>query len=370
MHSKHIVIGAGIVGTEIARQLSQDKEQVLVIEAKTISSQTSKSSSKMLHGGIRYLENLDFKLVFEALREKNYWTKKLPKYAIEAPFYLPVYKESKWPLWIMKLGVFLYNLLSLFKNKKYANLSKKETLTKFPYLKEKGLRGSAAYSDAVIDDYNFTLEISRMAKENGAHFLENLIVKAINYNNQKYCLICYSEHLGEVTYTCDKLIIACGPFTDQVVRLFDKSWENIILPSKGSHLWIKHESLPVKSNMVLQTNDNRIIFIIKHEKAVLIGTTETILNENEVHFDIKATNDDIDYILNNVNDYLNGITLTRADILDSFCGIRPLVKEPGKNSSKTSREHKIFNLHHNMYIIAGGKYTTFRVMAKDLIKCL
>lgn len=362
-NSDIIIIGAGIVGTSIALELSKNKKNVTVLEAKTISSQTSKSSSKMLHGGIRYLENLDFKLVFEALKEKNFWIRSKPHLAKEAVFYLPVYKESKWPLIAMKLAVFLYNLLSGFKNKSYPSLSKDEMIELFPMIKKEGLRGAAAYSDAVIDDELFTVELADEAKANGSIFHERTEVISISKMDNSYSIQTKDE-----TFVCKQLIVASGPFTDQLMKKYDSNWESIMLLSKGSHLWIKKESLKIKNNIVLQTKDNRVIFIIDHHDKVLIGTTEKVISDEKLVFDIAASNDEIEYILANVNNYLaQEIELTKEDIISSFSGIRPLVKEGSKNSTKTSREHVILTPEDQLYIITGGKYTTCRVMARQLV---
>ncbi len=359
-----IIIGAGIVGSSIALELSSSNNKIITLEAKTISSQTSSSSSKMLHGGIRYLENFDFKLVFEALKEKNYWLKEKPHLTRESVFYLPVYKESKWPLIAMKFGVFLYNLLSGFKNSRYSSLSKSELLNKFPMIKSEGLKGAAAYSDAIIDDKQFTIEIAQQAKDKGVSFYENTEVLAINKNNDHYEIL-----TNNGSFNCKKIIVACGPFTDKIMKVFDKDWKNIMLLSKGVHLWIKKDSLKIDSNIVLQTKDNRIIFIIDHLDKILIGTTEKVIPYNELDFDLEADKDEVSYILKNVNEYLKtNENLNRTDIISSYSGIRPLVKDQSKSSSKTSREHVILNPSKDFYVITGGKYTTCRVMAQQVVK--
>lgn len=365
-HNDIIIIGAGIVGSSIALELSKKNKKVFVLEAKKISSQTSKASSKMLHGGIRYLENLDFMLVFEALKEKNFWIKNKPHLAKEAVFYLPVYKESKWPLIAMKLAVFLYNLLSGFKNKTYPSLNKKKMVERFPMIKKEGLRGAAAYSDAVIDDEFFTIELANEAKKNGSEFFEDTEVLKISKENALYTITTTTG-----IFTCKQLIVACGPFTDQLMRKYNSQWESMMLLSKGSHLWIKKQSLPIKSNIVLQTKDNRVIFIIDHQDKVLVGTTEKVINDNELVFDLMPSEDEVQYILANVNNYLGSqIELTTEDIISSFSGVRPLVREGSKNSTKTSREHVILTPEDQLYVITGGKYTTCRVMAKQLVEKL
>lgn len=369
-HYKHIIIGGGIVGAGILRDLSLHQEDVLLIEKGDFASQTSQGSSKMLHGGIRYLENFDFLLVHEALREKKIWLKLASHIAQEKKFYLPVYKHSKWPLFFLRIGLFIYDLLSFFKNPPYKILNLKQLKAGLPGLNQEGLKGAGLYSDGIIDDSKLTIDLILDSISRGAHALN--YHELISYSELKKTkkLIIQDSHTKSINeVTCDQLIFAVGPFTDQVMHELKIPWENIILPSKGTHLWLKKGTLNFKDAMVLQTKDNRIIFVIPQRNAILVGTTEVALDENENIFNIKASDEEINYLLEALNSYFPTAHVNHEHILSTTAAVRPLVKSSWNSSrGKTSRKHKIFNPKEGIYVVAGGKYTTFRVMAQDVCK--
>lgn len=361
------IIGGGIVGSGIFRDLSLHNKSALIIDKHDFNSQTSAGSSKMLHGGIRYLENLDFLLVYEALHEKNLWLKLAPHIVKESPFYLPVYKESKWPLFFLKLGLFLYDLLSLFRNTPHKTFNKQGTLRILPGLKSENLRGSGMYFDSIVDDHKLGLECIYDG-------LINETCQALNYH--EVISIEKNDELYQVTIkdlmenqtkviNAKNVISATGPFTDQFMKKMNIPWEPIILPSKGSHLWLHKNSLAITTPMVLQTKDNRIIFVVPQRNAILVGTTETPLNEDDHFSNLTPSEDEINYLLGEVNTYFPEANVTHDDLLASFAAVRPLVKD-GHKSAKVSRKHMIYKPQDNFYVIAGGKYTTFRKMAEDL----
>jgi glycerol-3-phosphate dehydrogenase len=367
-HYKFVVIGGGIVGAGILRDLALHKQDVLLLEKGDFSSQTSQGSSKMLHGGIRYLENFDFALVFEALREKKLWLKLSSHIAWEDRFYLPVYKNSKWPLFFLRIGLFLYDLLSLFKNPPFKILSKNEALKGIPGLKEDGLTGAGLYSDGIIDDSKLVFDLIFDSIERGASAFNYHELTKLTKLAEHYELKIVDHRTGKNhTITGDYVLFAVGPFTDQVLNKLQVPWQNIILPSKGSHIWIKQDSLKLKDAMVLQTKDNRIIFVIPQRGAILVGTTEIAISADEDMFNIKPTKSEIQYLIDNLNDYFPKAQINLSHVIASFAAVRPLVKSStSTSSSKTSRRHKIYKPLENLYVIAGGKYTTFRVMAQDL----
>ena len=363
------IIGGGIVGAGLFRDQALHGLKSIIIEQADFNSQTSAGSSKMLHGGIRYLENLDFGLVFEALYEKNLWLKLTPHIAKEIPFYLPVYKNSKWPLFFVRIGLFIYDVLSLFKNSPHKSFNKEKTLQKLSGLKEDGLRGSGMYFDGIVDDHKLGLECIYDG-------LLNKKSKALNYTKllsfekiaDKYKLFLKDQLTGEDFVIHAKYIqFATGPFTDKAMQELNIPWKPVLFPSKGTHLWLKKKSLNLDKAMVLQTNDMRIIFVIPQRNSILVGTTEIPLKDNETILDIKPTQIEIDYLLEQVNYYFPNQKITQEDILSSFCAVRPLVRD-GHNSSKISRAHKIYSPMNNIFVIVGGKYTTFRKMAQDLNK--
>ena len=366
------IVGGGIVGAGLLREQSMHNVKSLLLDQADFNSQTSQSSSKMLHGGIRYLENMDFALVFEALREKNLWLKITPHLTKELPFFLPVYKDSKWPLFFMRIGLFLYDLLSLFQNTPHKVFSKKDALKQIPGIKEKGLTGCGMYFDGIVDDSKLGLEcIYDALTSEKSKALNYKKVVAVNKSSDDRYIVNYQDVFSkEVTQVVTKhIIFATGPFTDQVLNKLNIEWTPKVLPSKGSHIWLNEDSLPITKPMVIQTRDQRIIFVIPQNKMILIGTTEIPISASSEMLNIKPSRDEIDYILNAVNEYFPNAKLTESNIISSYSGVRPLVKS-SESSSKTSRHHKIFEPQKNMHVIVGGKYTTFRVMAQELNKII
>jgi glycerol-3-phosphate dehydrogenase len=368
-HYKTVVIGGGIVGAGIFRDLAIHGVQTLLIEKKDFSSQTSERSSKLLHGGIRYLENMDFALVFEALHEKNLWLKLTPHLASEVPFYLPVYKDSKRPLWMIRIGMIIYDFLSSFQNSPHKITTASETLKEIPELKAEGLAGAGVYYDGVMDDAKITLEVIYDAlQEECAEALNYTEVLTITKNKSLNIIHCKNLLTGNLfDVSCDQVVFALGPFTDRFLKTIPMyNWQDILLPSKGSHLWIRSKDLPLKHPIVITTKDDRVIFVVPHGDQILVGTTEVAYEGN--YFDVKISESEIDYLLKALNDYFPKINFNRSHILSTFAGIRPLVSAGGADRGKTSREHKIFQPMSDTYVIAGGKYTTFRVMGQEITR--
>ncbi|MCO4754619.1 MAG: FAD-dependent oxidoreductase, partial [Bacteriovoracaceae bacterium] len=290
---ENIIIGGGIVGAGVLRELTLREESTLLLDKGDFSSQTSQSSSKMLHGGIRYLENFDFALVGEALREKNTWTKLAPHLTKEEMFFIPVYKESKWPLFFVRIGLFLYDLLSLFKNPKRKVLNAKQTIKELPQLNRHNLRGAGVYSDAVVEDSKLALEcIYDSLGQWGQALNYKEVVKVEKIQNIWHVSVADTLSNERESFTAKNIIFATGPFTDQLLKKLQVDWEPKMILSKGSHLWLKKQSLELSHPMVLQTKDNRVIFVIPQRDAILIGTTEKALDANENIFNIQASEDE------------------------------------------------------------------------------
>ena len=364
-----IVIGGGIVGAGILREFALHKKEVLLIEKGDYSSQTSAGSSKMLHGGIRYIENFDFLLVFEALREKKIWLKLASHISREQTFILPVYKDSKWPLFLMRIGLFIYDLLSLFKNSPHKVLSKKQTMNALPGIKEKGLTGSGVYSDGVIDDSKLVFDLIFDSIYHGASAINYHELVELNRSEECSNLVVRNIITKEnINLQCKNIIFAVGPFTDFTLNRLKLPWKDIILPSKGSHIWLKQSSLNIENSLVIQTNDKRVIFVIPHRNAILIGTTEIALDKSDNLFDLKPSAEEVSYLLESINSYFPNSNVSQADIIAEYAAVRPLIKSNMPGPGKTSRHHKVYKPLDNTYVIAGGKYTTFRVMACDITK--
>ena len=377
-----VIIGGGITGIGIFRDLALHRVPSLILNKGSFCSQTSSRSSKMLHGGIRYLEYFDFALVREALQEKNIWTRLTPHLAYEKAFTLPIYKHSKFPLWMLRLGLFTYDYLSDFQNKPYSILNKKKTLKQFPHLEPKDLCGAGVYYDAIVDDKELGIQCLQDGLKHlpESRALEHVEVISINPNaygpnNCLHEVIFHdqgSQGAVKKVYT-KNVVIACGPFTDEFMNqegLKWCGWQNRILPSKGIHLWIDAKAMPIPGPLVLQTNDMRIIFAIpnKDNDKVLVGTTETFPRKDL--YDIVPNSGEVNYLLQNINEYFPSLKLSKEHIVGEFAGIRPLVREPGKSNKETSREHEVVMIHPSMWVIMGGKYTTFRTMGQEITESI
>jgi glycerol-3-phosphate dehydrogenase len=367
-HYEVVIIGGGINGCGLIRDLALNGVKTLLIERGDYSSQTSQGSSKMLHGGIRYLENFDFGLVQEALEEKNLWLKLTPHLCFERDFYLPLYSYSKYKPWMLKAGLFLYDFLSHFQNRPHAMLSKEETLKKIPSLDPRGLKGAGMYFDGVVDDSKLSLECLYDALlENHAEALSYHEVIETKELSQGYEISYKSRLTGEVKRASAQMIVfTTGPFTDKLLPKLGIPWTPQLLPSKGIHLWLKPGSIETQGSVVLTTRDNRVVFVIPQREAILVGTTETPVKE-EI-FDIKAQNQEIKYLLGVLNQYFSKTQIDETQIISTYAGVRPLVREEGSSETlgKVSRFHKIFRPTSRSYVLLGGKYTTFRRMTQEL----
>lgn len=369
-HYDVVIVGGGINGCGLLRDLALNGVSTLLIEKGDFASQTSQSSSKMLHGGIRYLENFDFALVAEALEEKNLWLKLTPHLCFEREFYLPLYNYSKYRPWMLGCGLFIYDFLSHFQNRPFSILNKDETLDKVPSLDAEGLKGSGRYYDGVVDDAKLTLECLYDA-------LLEPNAEALSYHEVKNCHktsdgyeVSYKSTLSDKSETVKAkyVVFTTGPFTDQLLPKLNINWKSQLLPSKGIHLWIKKEAIKTEGSVVLTTKDNRVVFVIPQRDSILVGTTETPVDQEM--FNIKATDTEVQYLLDVLKQYFPKADLNQSSIISTYAGVRPLVKEEGHSEGlgKVSRFHKIFRPDERTYVLIGGKYTTFRRMTQELAR--
>lgn len=363
-----VIVGGGINGCGLIRDLALNGVKTLMIDKGDFSAQTSAGSSKMLHGGIRYLENYDFGLVQEALEEKNLWLKLTPHLCFERDFYLPLYNYSKYPPFMLKTALFIYDFLSHFQNRPHSMLTPEETIQKIPSLDPKGLKGAGKYYDGVVDDAKLSLECLYDALlEPCAEALSYHEVTATKKISDGY-EVTYQSTINpqSVTVKAKYVVFTTGPFTDQLLLKLGMPWKPQLIPSKGIHLWLKEGSIEARGSVVLTTKDNRVVFVIPQRNSILVGTTETPVDQDM--FDIKATEKDVAYLLNVLQQYFPYAHLDPSSIISTFAGVRPLVREEGHDESlgKVSRFHKIFRPDKFTYVLLGGKYTTFRRMTQEI----
>lgn len=367
-HFDVVIVGGGINGCGLFRDLALNKVSTLLIEKGDYSSQTSQGSSKMLHGGVRYLENLDFGLVQEALEEKNLWLKLTPHVCFEREFYLPLYSYSKYSPWMLKVGLLTYDFLSHFQNRPHAMLKPQETLKQIPSLEAKGLRGAGKYYDGVVDDAKLALEClyDGLLEDNTQALSYHEVISTIKQADG-YLITFQSRFSGaKETVHAQFVVFTVGPFTDKLLPQLNIPWKPQLIPSKGIHLWLKAGTIQAKGSVVLTTRDNRVVFVIPQRDSILVGTTETPVDQEM--FDIQATQKEINYLLGVLKQYFPLANLSQDSIISTYAGIRPLVREEGSSDAlgKVSRFHKIFRPDAHTYVMLGGKYTTFRRMNQEL----
>jgi glycerol-3-phosphate dehydrogenase len=365
-----VIVGGGINGCGLLRDLALNGVKTLLVDKGDFSSQTSQGSSKMLHGGIRYLETFDFGLVQEALEEKNLWLKLTPHLCFEREFYLPLYRYSKYAPWMLQAGLFLYDFLSHFQNRPHAMLDAEETMRTLPSIDPKGLKGAGKYFDGIVDDAKLSLECLYDALlEPQVDALSYHEVISTTKTSEGYKVTIQDRTKTKLeTVKAKYIVFTTGPFSDKLLPSLGIPWTPQLMPSKGIHLWLKEGSISVKGSVVLTTKDNRVVFVIPQRGAILVGTTETEVDQ-EI-FDIKASQKEIDYLLLVLQQYFPNSNLNIDSIISTFAGVRPLAREEGSQHSlgKVSRHHKIYRPTSHSYVMIGGKYTTFRKMTQELAR--
>ncbi|MCB0357798.1 MAG: glycerol-3-phosphate dehydrogenase/oxidase, partial [Bdellovibrionales bacterium] len=359
----------GITGAGMARDAASRGMKVALVEMNDFASGTSSRSSKLIHGGIRYLENLEFHLVYEALSERALLFDLAPHLVHPLRFLLPLYRGGRVGMFKMGLGMWLYDVLSLFEAPEmHERLNVKETLQRMPVLQSENLLGSYEYSDAYMDDDRLVIETLRSAHDMGAHCANYVKVIGADMQAGKLSRLCCRDEVTgtEFFLAGHHFAGSVGPWTDRLASQVLTEWRPIMRPSKGIHLTLSRQDLNLSRAVVMASDkDKRIIFGIPRHEMVIIGTTDTDFNDNPEN--VHSTEQDVEYLLKIVGEYFPGAHLTEDNIIASYAGVRPLVDDGSSTESGTSREHTIINDPRNITLVAGGKYTTYRRMAKQAV---
>lgn len=356
-----LIIGGGINGASIARDASLRGLNVCIVEKNKLASGASSNSSKLAHGGLRYLEQFEFSMVKKTLKERDILLKTAPKYVKPLEFIYPVYKFSKRPFWKIKIGLKIYSLLS----KKsilptHKILTPSSIIKKCPQIKDSFLVGGASYYDGQLNDKEMVLANIKEAKDNNTEIHEH--TKVINFikENGKVTGINILKKNKEYKLFSKCIINTTGAWTNTIAALDNKNHSTLVTPTKGVHIVLPNIGL--KQALILETpQDNRIFFLIPWNKKTLVGTTDTPFSDHPDN--LKATQEDLRYLLKATNYYLKNHVFTYTDIIDTFVGLRPL-QASTKNSSKKSRDFSIFQSESGLIHLFGGKYTSYRLMAE------
>lgn len=363
-----IIVGGGATGVGVAIDAAARGYDVLLLEQSDFGKGTSSRSTKLAHGGVRYLEQGNIGLVMEALKERGLLLQNAPHLVRDLAFVVPNYDWWEAPFY--GVGLKLYQLLA----GKYGFgtsriLSKEETLEHLPTLKTEGLRGGAVYYDGQFDDARLLIHMALTAVEQGATLLNYVEVTGLTKDDQGFvnAITAHDAETGKELSASAKVVVnATGAFTDAIRQKAEPAAEPMIVPSQGIHLVFDASFLQGNSAILVpHTSDGRVLFAIPWHGHTLVGTTDTPVSVATL--EPVAMEQEIEFVLATAGQYMTKAP-TRGDVLSVFAGIRPLVRAPGAtNTAALARDHVIHIDRSGLVSICGGKWTTYRHMAEDCV---
>jgi glycerol-3-phosphate dehydrogenase len=363
-----VVIGGGATGAGVAVDAATRGFDVLLVEREDFGKGTSSRSTKLVHGGVRYLEQGNVSLVMEALRERGRLFHNAPHLVHDLPFVVPTY--SWWESPFYGIGLKVYDLLAgKFGFGKSRLLSREETLERLPTLQLEGLRGGVVYHDGQFDDTRLLMHLLATAVDHGATVLNYASAVELSKGADGFIngVVVEDRETGEYLQLPARVVVnATGIFTDEIRHLAQPDGESMVSPSQGIHLVFDQSFLRGSSAiMVPHTGDGRVMFAIPWHGHTVVGTTDTPIDKPG--YEPAPLEEEIEFVLETAARYLSRPP-KREDILSIYVGIRPLVKVPGNNkTSSLSREHTIHVDESGLLTIVGGKWTTYRHMAEDCV---
>ncbi|MCE0764663.1 glycerol-3-phosphate dehydrogenase/oxidase [Pseudonocardia kujensis] len=365
-----LVVGGGVVGSGAALDAATRGLRVGLVEARDFASGTSSRSSKLIHGGLRYLEMLDFRLVAEALQERGLLIQKLAPHLVHpVPFIYPL-QHHLWERLYAGTGVALYDTLGLLSGESrgvphHRHLTRRGARKIVPSLRKDALVGALQYYDAQVDDARHTMFVARTAAAYGARVANRArVVGLLKESGRVIGAEVHDLETGDTIKVRAKQVInATGVWTDETQGLAGERGRFHVRASKGIHLVVPRDRIRSDSGLILRT-EKSVLFVIPWGRHWIIGTTDTDWDLDKAH--PAASKADIDYLLEHVNSVLEQ-PLTHEDVEGVYAGLRPLLAGESESTSKLSREHAVATPVPGLVVVAGGKYTTYRVMAKDAV---
>ena len=363
-----VVVGGGATGAGIAVDAASRGLSTLLLDAQDFSAGTSSRSTKLIHGGVRYMKNpRDWGLVTEALHERKVLINNAPHLVHPETFVLPCFK--KWEREIYTVGLALYDMMagkaSLGRTK---SLKADAAAARLPGVRTEGLMGGVEFFDGQFDDARLNIALIRTANQHGAACLNYMPVTAIERTGGWIqSLTAADKETGESYRIRTRMIFNCtGVWTDSIRRMVDPDAPSIVRCSRGSHILLDRSFLPGDSGMLIpKTRDGRVLFCIPWHGMTIVGTTD--VEQREPDWNPQATEDETSFLLETAAGYL-AKPVSRADVKASFAGLRPLLRAPeGGSTAKASREHAVIPEFGNMITVAGGKWTSYRLMAQDAL---
>jgi glycerol-3-phosphate dehydrogenase len=364
-----LIIGGGINGAAVARDAALRGLRVALVERDDFASGTSSRSSRLIHGGLRYLEHGYLHLVFESSRERRLLLRLAPHLVRPLAFTWPVYRGARVPVWKLVAGMMLYDALALFRNvAPHRRLRRDDVLAREPALRREGLEGGTTYYDAATDDARLTLANALGAGEAGAVVLNHAAVTSVEARPGGF-VIDVNDSIGGRRFTARARVVvnATGPWTDTIQQLVDPAASSTVRGTKGVHIAVPRTRVGNRNALtILSPVDGRVMFILPGGSNTIIGTTDTPTDASPD--DVRASEADIEYLLRSVNEFFPAARLGRGDVVAAWAGIRPLIAVGYTNgAASASREHALSWSPSGMLSITGGKLTTYRSVASEAV---
>jgi glycerol-3-phosphate dehydrogenase len=364
-----LVVGGGITGAGIARDAAMRGLRTGLVDAGDFGAGTSSRSSRLVHGGLRYLEHGWLRLVFEASRERRTLIRIAPHLVRGRAFTFPVFRGGRRPVWQIWAGVWLYDALALFRNVQRACLlTRAGVLRREPLLRDQGLTGGAEYWDAQCDDSRLTLATVRSAHQHGALCANHVRVQALEKAGGRVRGAVLTDVLdgARLAVRAHCVVNATGPWTDAFRRLDDPAALPLLRPTKGVHVCVPRERIGNAGAVTLTSPlDGRVMFVLPWGRRSVVGTTDT--DTDEPPDTVAPSHDDVVYLLRSANAIFPNARLQLDDVVAAWAGLRPLLRGGGESTASVPREHRIEESASGLVSIAGGKLTTYREMAAQAV---
>lgn len=358
-----VVVGAGISGAGVARDAAMRGLRVLVLDAEDLAFGTSSRSSRLIHGGVRYLEQGEVGLVYEGLRERARLYASAPHLVRPARFLFPAYTGDRLGPVKLRLGLTLYDTLNFHRGTGHEYLTPEQVAAEEPLVRTEGLRGAVRYEDAVTDDARLTLTVLQDARRHGADVLTYAPVQRIDGGVEHATVVLH----GGATVSARQVVVAAGPWTG--AALIGRPGEGLLTLSKGVHLVMRHDDVPVRQPVVVQApGQRRILFVVPWGSRTYLGTTDTAYEGDPGRSGV--TEADEREVLEIVGRLLPGAALRPERVVGAWSGVRPLVaasESPGEATEEISRRHRVVPAGERVVALVGGKLTTYRAMAEDAV---
>ncbi len=370
-HFDVLIIGGGITGCGIALDAASRGLKVCLIEMNDFASGTSSKSTKLIHGGLRYLKQFEISLVREVGKERAIVHRLAPHLVTSEKMLLPIVKNGTFGKLLTSVGLMVYDLVAgVERPEQRKMLTKEQTLQIEPLLPEQEVEGGGLYAEYRTDDARLTIEIIKTAVAKGATAINYVRAEDFYYENDLVKGAKCADLIGGGSFEvrADYVVSAAGPWVDDLRKTNHSLNKKHLYLTKGVHIVVPHHKFPLKYAVYFDVPDGRMIFAIPRGRTTYIGTTDTHYTGDKN--DVRSSKEDVDYLLKGIHNTFSSINLQQDDVISSWAGLRPLIYEEGKSASEISRKDEIFESKTGLISIAGGKLTGYRKMSQKVVDLL